>query len=403
MYAALRSLGRSGVAELVERCCRHARRFSEELARLDGCEILNDVVLNQVLFRFADDETTDAVLAHVQASGEAWMSGTTWDGRSAIRISVSNWRTSDDDVARTVRAFRAGGRRGLACNRGRALHASPARGLRARRGGSSSSHGPSRRLRGLVHGYQGYVETAAPAPVLRQEVPSVRVPLIVNFGARWKDRRQRIGPAGDRDSFVAGIYERSTFVEAEGAATCVQVDFTPIGAHLFFGVPMHELSNRVVDLEDLLGRDRNLAERLEDARPGARASSCSMTSSGRASTARVSRRRRSAGPGMPSSARTARPDVSMLAETVGRSRRHLLHGFREHIGVGPKTAARIIRFSRAVDLLGRMHRLPLVELAQECAYFDQAHMTREFREFAGTTPREFASRLIPGGGVLGRA
>ena len=58
-----------------------------------------------MLFRFADDATTDGVLAHVQESGEAWMSGTTWDGRSAIRISVSNWRTSDDDVARTVRAF----------------------------------------------------------------------------------------------------------------------------------------------------------------------------------------------------------------------------------------------------------------------------------------------------------
>jgi glutamate/tyrosine decarboxylase-like PLP-dependent enzyme len=107
VYAALRSLGRSGVAELVERCCRHARTFGEGLARLPGCEILNDIVLNQVLFRFADDSTTSAVLAAVQASGEAWMSGTTWDGRAAIRISVSNWRTSDDDVARTVAAFQA--------------------------------------------------------------------------------------------------------------------------------------------------------------------------------------------------------------------------------------------------------------------------------------------------------
>jgi glutamate/tyrosine decarboxylase-like PLP-dependent enzyme len=106
VYAALRSLGRSGVAELVERCCRHAQRFAHELAQLPGGEILNDVVLNQVLLRFEDDGTTDAVLRHVQASGEAWMSGTTWDGRSAIRISVSNWRTSDEDVARTVAAFR---------------------------------------------------------------------------------------------------------------------------------------------------------------------------------------------------------------------------------------------------------------------------------------------------------
>jgi glutamate/tyrosine decarboxylase-like PLP-dependent enzyme len=105
VYAALRSLGRSGVADLVERCCSHARTFAEELERLPGCVILNDVVLNQVLLRFADDDTTARVLQHVQESGEAWMSGTTWDGRAAIRISVSNWRTSDEDVARTVAAF----------------------------------------------------------------------------------------------------------------------------------------------------------------------------------------------------------------------------------------------------------------------------------------------------------
>ncbi len=105
VYAALRSLGRSGVAGLIERSCAHARRFAGEIAQLPGCEVLNDIVLNQVLFRFADDATTNAVLAAVQRSGEAWMSGTTWDGRSAIRLSVSNWRTTDDDIARTVAAF----------------------------------------------------------------------------------------------------------------------------------------------------------------------------------------------------------------------------------------------------------------------------------------------------------
>jgi glutamate/tyrosine decarboxylase-like PLP-dependent enzyme len=105
VYAALRSLGRDGVAELVDRCCRHARTFGDELSRLPGCEVLNEVVLNQVLFRFRDDETTSAVLASVQESGDAWMSGTVWNGRAAIRISVSNWRTSDDDVERTIAAF----------------------------------------------------------------------------------------------------------------------------------------------------------------------------------------------------------------------------------------------------------------------------------------------------------
>ena len=107
VYAALRSLGRSGVADLVERSCARARQFATTMANVPGCEILNDVVLNQVLFRFDDDATTNALLASVQASGEAWMSGTTWDGRAAIRLSVSNWRTTEHDIARTVAAYEA--------------------------------------------------------------------------------------------------------------------------------------------------------------------------------------------------------------------------------------------------------------------------------------------------------
>jgi len=107
VYAALRSLGRSGVAELVERCCAHARHAAEELARLPGAEVLNEVVLNQVLFRFGSDEQTQDALRAVQRSGEAWLSGTTWDDRAAIRVSVSNWQTSEDDIERLVEAFRA--------------------------------------------------------------------------------------------------------------------------------------------------------------------------------------------------------------------------------------------------------------------------------------------------------
>jgi glutamate/tyrosine decarboxylase-like PLP-dependent enzyme len=107
VYAALRSLGRTGVAGIVERTCAHARRFAAELERLPGCEVLNDVVLNQVLFRFDSDERTDEVLRRVQESGEAWLGGTVWDGRRAIRISVSNWQTNDDDVGRTLAAFEA--------------------------------------------------------------------------------------------------------------------------------------------------------------------------------------------------------------------------------------------------------------------------------------------------------
>src|SRR5207248_2471598 len=104
VYAAIRSLGRSGIVELVERCCRHARRFAAGLEDI-GAEILNDVELNQVLFRFGSDVETGYILNAVQESGEAWMSGTTWDGRQAIRISVSNWQTTDADVERTLAAY----------------------------------------------------------------------------------------------------------------------------------------------------------------------------------------------------------------------------------------------------------------------------------------------------------
>jgi glutamate/tyrosine decarboxylase-like PLP-dependent enzyme len=115
VYAALRSLGRSGVVELVERCCAQARRFAEQIAELPGVQVLNEVVLNQVLFRFEDDERTDAALADVQAAGEVWLSGTTWDGRKAIRVSVSNWQTGDEETDLVVDAFR------------RSVHASVAR------------------------------------------------------------------------------------------------------------------------------------------------------------------------------------------------------------------------------------------------------------------------------------
>jgi glutamate/tyrosine decarboxylase-like PLP-dependent enzyme len=108
VYAALRSLGRSGLAELVERCCALAARAAEQLDALDGAEVLNDVVLNQVLVRFGDDDAlTRAVVDGVVRSGEAWLGGTVWRGRAAARISVSNWMTTEADVDRLTAALAA--------------------------------------------------------------------------------------------------------------------------------------------------------------------------------------------------------------------------------------------------------------------------------------------------------
>jgi len=104
IWAALRSLGRSGVAELVERCCRHAGRFADGLARA-GHEVLNEVVLNQVLVSFGDDATTRSVIERVQSDGTCWCSGTEWHGRAAMRISVSSWATTHEDVELSLEAI----------------------------------------------------------------------------------------------------------------------------------------------------------------------------------------------------------------------------------------------------------------------------------------------------------
>jgi glutamate/tyrosine decarboxylase-like PLP-dependent enzyme len=106
VYAALRSLGRRGLAELVERCCAHARRLAEAMDALPGATVLNEVVLNQVLVRFDDhDATTEAVIEGVRQEGEAWLGGTVWRGRAAARVAVSNWSTTEQDIDRLVAAF----------------------------------------------------------------------------------------------------------------------------------------------------------------------------------------------------------------------------------------------------------------------------------------------------------
>ncbi len=115
-WAALRSLGRSGVADLVERCCQHAQRFSQRLGEA-GFRILNEVVLNQVLVSFGSDDLTRRVISELQREGSCWCGGTVWHGTTAMRISVSSWATGESDVDQSVDAMvravaRANGERG---------------------------------------------------------------------------------------------------------------------------------------------------------------------------------------------------------------------------------------------------------------------------------------------------
>jgi glutamate/tyrosine decarboxylase-like PLP-dependent enzyme len=104
VWAALKSLGRSGLAEMIERNCRCAARFAEGL-RQAGYAVLNDVVLNQVLVSFGDEETTRAVIQGIQQDGTCWCGGTTWQGRVAMRISISSWLTTEEDIDQSLKAM----------------------------------------------------------------------------------------------------------------------------------------------------------------------------------------------------------------------------------------------------------------------------------------------------------
>jgi glutamate/tyrosine decarboxylase-like PLP-dependent enzyme len=104
LWAALKSLGRSGLCELVERTCAHARRFAEGFQKA-GFEVLNDVAINQVVVSFGSDEATNAVIRAVQEDGTCWCGGTIWQGRAAMRVSVSSWATTENDVERSLAAI----------------------------------------------------------------------------------------------------------------------------------------------------------------------------------------------------------------------------------------------------------------------------------------------------------
>ena len=258
---------------------------------------------------------------------------------------------------------------------------------------------PDPGLAALVSDYQGYTERGSPAP-LRQQAPTTWLPLIVNFGAAWEISESEDGPPAAHASFLAGLGERSSYVRAAGPASCLQVNLTPLAAHMFLGLAMHELANRVVTLEDVLPRAAHrLGERLEDASTwDARFALLDAVFAERLAQAR-----------QPSQdvawAWTilehthGRAPIGWICDRLGRSRRHLASRFREQVGLTPKTVARIFRFERAVALL-RRGDVPLAELAFECGYYDQAHLNRDFRDLAGRPPAAYARRIVPDGGVI---
>ena len=259
---------------------------------------------------------------------------------------------------------------------------------------------PDPRLDGYVLEYCAYDERTG-SFTRRRELPSDRVVIIVNLGEPIRvltpDGAWTLQP----DGFFAGMHDTFAVVETVGAQRGVQIDLSPTGAHLLLRVPMHELTGRVVELDRLFGRSGALLHE---------ALACAPTWERRRSllddfflarlddalspvpsvTRALGRLRASGG-----SVR-----VEALATELGCSRRYLVAGFREQVGVSPKLLARILRFQRAVGLMGSGPGW--AEIAFTCGYYDQAHLIRDFNQFAGSSPSDFARRKLPdGGGVVG--
>lgn len=257
---------------------------------------------------------------------------------------------------------------------------------------------PAAMLRPYVLGYQGYVENTANT-VCRRELPSVVIPFIINFGEPFRlHDPANICRSRPISTFVAGLHERYVTVSSSGAASCMQVDFTPLGARRFLGLPLDALTGDVVELSALIGAaGDDLAARLHDAtdwpaRFGILDSAIAQRiADGPKPSAMVAEAwRRIAASG-------GRIGIGALARDLDCSRKHLTGRFSREIGLPPKRVSRILRFERAIAGLNGNRIETLAGLAHACGYYDQSHFDRDFRDFAGESPTALLRRLLPDG------
>jgi AraC-like DNA-binding protein len=266
--------------------------------------------------------------------------------------------------------------------------------LAAVEGHSMDRSSPAPPLASVIGGYCGY-EERSPAPVRRREVPSGAIPMIISFEDRI-DVSTAGAPAAAHTSFVAGLHDAYTVTEHGGRQRGIQIDLTPLGAYRLFGVPMDEMANRVVPLDGLQGRPfDSLVDQLASAADWpATFAILDRTLSGWLADGP------SADPAVAWAWRQLQQShglvpVSVLAEEIGWSRRHFISRFRQQIGLAPKATARVLRFSRAVSLLGCG---PIAAVAAACGYADHSHLVREFQDLAGCTPTELlATRTMEAG------
>lgn len=253
---------------------------------------------------------------------------------------------------------------------------------------------PHHSLRGVVLRYEGFRQDNG-APVTFRELPCSFVPIIIDLDRGWTvAHREHVDSAPlHLHSFVAGVTDGPVMVGHGGSARCLQVDLTPLGARRVLGVPMGELANRSVPVDDVLGRSgAALVQRIGDAATWkerfalvdaaltARLSEAPDVDAGVVwSLGRIT-----------SSGGTAA--IGELAADLGWSHRRLIARYRDAVGLPPKVMSRIVRFERASTLLGTGADLAFA--AAECGYFDQAHLARDVRELAGITPTELRSEGV---------
>lgn len=248
----------------------------------------------------------------------------------------------------------------------------------------------------LVGAIEGWRDPGGEPTSLR-EPPSPVVPLLFNFEGAWEVEDPGCGPE-TRDAFLAGMHDAPTIVRTAAPWACIELRVTPLTARRILQIPMRELANRSVAVDELLPDSDELMTRLRET--PAWASRFDLVE---AYLRRCLAGSPPASPGVEWSwnrlrATGGRAAVGELATELGWSHRRLIDRFREHVGLTPKTVARVFRFQRVVRALSATPAPALAEIAFECGYFDQAHLNRDFRELAGTTPTAlFRARLESGG------
>lgn len=249
-------------------------------------------------------------------------------------------------------------------------------------------------LAGAVRLYQGF-SGVSPRPIRRRELPFGNIVLILNFGPCYRVIDRQTGAGETRGSFVAGLHERYVLVDNDHIDRCVHVDLSPPVAHRLLRMPMAALHERIVELRDLIGAE---ADRLLDRLAGAVDWQARFAILDSWLLDRVAPAR----PASPEIAwawrqiesRRGAIRIAAIADTLDWSRKRLVAGFREQIGIPPKTLCRVLRFRHAIELFS-VEAGPAAEIADACGYADQAHMIREFRTVSGLTPGAMAAQGWP--------